>query len=182
MRKTLVPISVAGLAASALAIAGPITAHAAGTTGPCSGAGTGNPVQHTGSGHHSFTDSHNNCVNFVGVSDTAFLNDSNFNLINMAGNSDTVHDFNNSNGNTINFNAGANFDTLSASSANGDTVTFQTGSSGDVIDLLGLTNDTVTFTSGASNDFLIFTAGCGTTARTITGSGIGMAGSPITIC
>lgn len=92
MRKILAPVGVPGLAASALAIAGPITAHAAGSTGPCSGAGTGNPVQHTGSGHHSFTDSHNNCVNFVGVSDTAFLNDSNFNLINMVGNSDTVHD------------------------------------------------------------------------------------------
>ena len=57
MRKILVPVGAASLAAGALAIAGPTTAHAAGTTGPCSGAGTGNPVQHTGTGHHSFTDS-----------------------------------------------------------------------------------------------------------------------------
>ena len=121
-------------------------------------------------------------MNFVGVSDTAFLNDSNFNLVNMFGSFDTVHDFNNSNGNTINFNAGANFDALSAGSASGDTVSFLSGAAGDVVDLLGLTNDTVTLTGTASDDFLIFTAGCGTAPKTITASNLGSAGSPITIC
>jgi hypothetical protein len=179
--KILPPLGIAGLAASALALAGPVTAHAAGTQGPCGGT-PGNPVQHTGNGHHSFTDSHNNCVNFSGANNTAFLDDSDFNLINMAGNNDLVHDFKHSNGNTVTFQAGANSDTLSASSANGNTVTFDSGSVGDVVTLLGLTNDTVTFALGASNDFLNFTAACGTAPQTIVGSNLGTASSPITIC
>ncbi len=101
MLKILAPLGAAGLAASALAVAGPVAVRAAGSQGPCGSAGPGHPIQHTGAGHHSFTDSHNNCVNFVGSGNTAFLDDSNFNLINMAGNNDTVHDFKNSNGNTV---------------------------------------------------------------------------------
>jgi len=182
MRRMLAPLAGAGLAVAALAVAGPVTAHAAGSGGPCSGAGTSNPVQHTGNGHHSFTDSHNNCVNFSGTGDTAFLEDSNFNLINMAGNNDTVHDFKNSNGNTITFQALANSDTLSASNANGNTITFTNGSTNDVVDLIGLTNDSVTFAGDASYDYLNFTSGCGTTPRTITGSHLGSPSNPVTIC
>ena len=72
---------VLGAAAMAMAMAVPVTGHAQVTNGPCSGAGTGNPVQHTGTGHHSFTDSHNNCVAFNNPGNTAFLNDSNNNSI-----------------------------------------------------------------------------------------------------
>ncbi len=175
-----VSFAAAALAASALAIAVPVTAQAAGTTGPCGGAGTGNPVQHTGNGHHSFTGSHSNCVNFVGVGNTAELTDSDFNLLNFGGVNDTVHDFSHSSGNTITFQAGTAFDTLTASNAANDTFTFLTGSQGDSIELVGLTNDSINISG--SNDFLVFTAGCGSITRTVIGDSIGSALGPITIC
>lgn len=183
MLKTLAPLGIAGLTASAaLAVAAPLPAQAAGTTGPCSGAGTGNPVQHTGNGHHSFTDSHNNCVNFVGSNDTAYLTDSDFNLINMNGNNDLVHNFKNSNGNTITFQAGANSDTLSATNADGNNVTFSAGAVGDVITLMGTQNDTGIIIDG-SNDFITFGSGpCTAGQQHVTGSNQGTASAPIVIC
>lgn len=180
MLRTLAPFATAGLAVAALTVAVPTTAHAAGTAGPCGAAGTGNPVQHTGNGHHSFTDSHNNCVNFVGTNGTAFLQDSDFNLINLAGDHDTVRDFRNSDSNTITFQAGTSFDTLTAASAVNDVVTFLTGSTGDLIALSGLANGSVAV--DGSNDFLVFTAGCGTTAWMVIGNNVGSASAPVTIC
>src|SRR5258708_39817778 len=144
MLKTMAPFATAGLAVAALAVAVPTTAHAAGTTGPCGFAGPGQPIQHTGNGHHSFTDSHNNCVNFAGTGNTAFLDDSDFNLVNMLGHNHTVRDFKNSESNTITFQAGTSFDTLTATNAANDVVTFLTGSTGDLVALSGLTNDSVT--------------------------------------
>lgn len=181
MIKTLAPV---GVAAALLAACVPLTAQAdaPGTSGPCSGAGTGNPVQHTGNGHHSFTDAHNNCVNFVGTNNTAFLDDSNFNLVNMNGNNDVVHQFTNSSHNTISFAAGANFDTLSASNATGDIVNFDPGAVNDVVTLVGMTNDLVEMTQFAVNDYLIFTAGCGNIGRVIALSNLGTPTSPIMIC
>jgi hypothetical protein len=180
MLKILAPLGSAGLAAAAFAIAGPVTAHAAGTTGPCGFDSSNRPVQHTGTGHHSFTDSHNNCVNFVGTGNTAFLDDSDFNLINMNGNNDTVHDFQNSNHNSIHFLVGANNDTLRASNASGDRVFFEPFAQFDVVDLVGLTNDTV-FIVG-SHDFLIFTSACGTSGSVVFGSNLGTADSPYKFC
>jgi len=180
MRKILAPVAVAGLTASALAIAGPITAHAAGTSGgPCSGAGTGSPVQHTGPGHHSFTDSDNNCVNFVGTGNTAFLNDSDNKLINMFGNNDIVRDFNNSDNNSIAFAAGANFDELNASNATFNTLTFTTGAVGDVVDLQGITNDSILISgTGVFADVVGSNASCTITSST---AGNGTAGHPGTV-
>lgn len=180
MLRTMASFATASLAVAALAVATPTLAHAAGTTGPCSGAAMGNPVQHTGNGHHSFTDSHNNCVNFVGTGGTAFLEDSDFNLINLGGNNDTVRDFRNSNSNTITFQAGANFDTVTATNAVNDAITLLAGSSNDVISLVGLTNATVSITG--SNDFLVFTAGCGSVSVAVLATDAGTSSAPITLC
>ncbi len=243
MLRMVLPIGAAGLAAAALAVGGPITVHAAGSGGPCGGAGTGNPVQHTGNGHHSFTGSHNNCVNFAGPGDTAYLTDSDLNLINMNGsndvvrnfinssrntvsfaaganfdtlsassasgntvnfagsgdtayltdsdlnlinmngNNDLIHNFTNSSGNTISFAAGANSDTLNASNARGNTVTFDAGAVNDVVTLIGATGVSVTLSGGASNDVLIFTAGCAPGSDIlIFGNNAGSAAAPMTIC
>jgi hypothetical protein len=146
------------------------------------------PVQHTGPGHHSFTDSHNNCVNFANSSGTAFLNDSNFNLINEFGTNDTVHDFNNSNHNTILFDApgsnthpGANNDTLTASNANGNTFEFFNTATNDFPSLLGTSDTTGLLGVSGSNDFLVFDSSC--TGRHIyTASNTGTSATPIVVC
>ena len=180
MLRTLAPFATAGLAVAALVVAAPTTAHAAGTQGPCGFAGPGQPIQHTGNGHHSFTDSHNNCVNFSGTNGTAFLEDSDLNLINLAGDHNAVRDFTNSDFNTITFQAGTSFDTVTASNAVNDDVTLLSGSTNDVITLIGLTN--VTLSVSGSNDFLIFTAGCGSSTLMVFGNNVGTRSAPITIC
>ena len=79
MLRLVLPFAATGLAAAALAVGGPVVAHASGPTG-CQLFGGPTPEQHFASGHHSFTDSHNNCAAFFGTNGTAFLNDSNYNL------------------------------------------------------------------------------------------------------
>jgi hypothetical protein len=141
MLKLLAPFAIGGLAAAAMAIGSPVTAHANGTNGPC----PSNGLQHTGPGHHSFTDSHNNCVNFAYSDQIAYLTDSNFNLINIGGHFDSVRNFQSSNGNTINFDPMSSYDTLTATvSSNGNLVTFDKTAVGDFVNLLGTTNDNIT--------------------------------------
>jgi hypothetical protein len=177
MHKSLVLAAGASMAATAAAMAGPVTAHAQqtgpGSDGPCPSTGK----QHTGPGHHSFTHSDNNCVNFANSSGTAYLTDSDFNLINMNGLKDTVRNFEDSNHNTINFFSGSNYDTVSADDANSNTLAFDKGASGDFVTLLG-SNDNITIIG--SQDFIII-GDSGKSSCLIFGNNIGLNGSPVTV-
>jgi hypothetical protein len=185
MSRRLTLLAVAGAAAPALALAVPVTTHAQqegppGTTGPCGFSSPKHAVQHTGVGHHAFSgDSDNNCVNFTGAFGTAFLDDSDFNLMNIGGFGNTVNDFKNSDHNTINFDNGTAFDTLSARNANGNFVEFTGNASNDVVTLLGLTDSSVDITG--SSDFLLFDASCsGNQSYTLSGQGTRK--NPILVC
>jgi hypothetical protein len=155
-------LGVAGLAAPALALAVPVTAHANGTPGgTCPGG-----QQHTGPGHHSFTHSDGNCVTFSDPSQTAFLNTSDFNSIVFETNTpnNTVRDFSNSNNNAIDFMSGASGNTLSSSGSNGNSLFFCGSSRGpfgcpgpalnDVVLLDHVTNEFIGIT-GSGGDIRI---------------------------
>jgi hypothetical protein len=184
MQRILAAAGATALAATALAMSGPVTAHAQGTTGPCA-----NGTQHQGafSGHHSFTDSHNNCVQFNAPNDTAFLTDSNFNSIIFNGANNIVEDFKNSNSNTITFDANSTGNELNASNANNWTANF-VGASNDFVDLLGTTATPLTMTIEASDVAIAFDSSC-TMNMTVTnasiaqlGMGTGTESNPIVIC
>jgi hypothetical protein len=180
MLRPLTLAVAAGTALSALAVVVPVTTHAAGTTGPCSFTSPNHPLQHTGNGHHSFTDSHDNCVQFgTTTGNTAFLDDSNFNSVIFTGNNNTLHDFENSSFNSISF--GGSFDTLRGENANGNTFTYSSTAVNDVATLLGTHDTSGTITVSGSNDFLVFDASC-TGNVSVSSSGLGTSNAPITIC
>ncbi len=141
--KLVLSTAAAGLAASALAMCGSVTAHASSGPTGCELFGGPTPEQHFGVGHHSFTNSNDNCVVFEDPSNTAFLQNSNFNFMVMGGYNNTVNDFNHSNGNGIFFDNGTSGDTLSASHANFNYVEFDSYSVNDTITLLGTTGDSI---------------------------------------
>jgi hypothetical protein len=149
MPKLVLSTAVAGLSAAALAVCGPVTAHASSGPTGCQNFGFSTPEQHVfAPGHHSFTNSNENCVLFGDSSDTAFLNNSNFNFIGLGGLNNTVHDFNNSNFNSVYFGSGlidptTHGNTLSAAGANDNLVGFLPGDVNDTIALLGTTNDEI---------------------------------------
>lgn len=155
MVKLLTTLAAAGLAAAGLAMAGPVTAHAQipytgcgpGGCGPCFTPSPGHPVQSEDFGFgnkHSFTNSHNNCVEFDGNNNTAFLNDSDGNAVIMLGNNNKVDDFNHSNTNFVFFDVGSSGNELQGSHANNNTVDFTPTAVGDFVNLLGTTNDNIT--------------------------------------
>lgn len=180
MLQRLILLAAPCLAASALVVSGPITAHAVtGTTGACA-----NGDQHTGNVHHSFTDSHRNCVTATGSGETAYLTDSNFNLINMFGSNDTVRDFSNNNSNTIQFDLGANGDTVTGFNSHGNNLEIQAGALNDYIILAGVADPgNLVVPAGVSNAVLEFTSTC-TAAKTVptADNGLGTRSAPIIVC
>ena len=174
----------AALGAAALAVAVPVTGHAVVVNGPCSGAGTGHPVQHTGTGHTSFSDSHNNCVQFNNPGNTAFLDESNNNSIVFYGTNNTVEDFRNSNNNFIIFDTGSSGNELNADHANNwGTVEVTAQAVNDFIDLVGTPSSAVDIVIQASNAALEFTSGCVGFHQVGTAfNGMGTEKNPIIIC
>ncbi len=163
MLKKLTLVAAAGVAAATLAMGGALTAHAQpppppppppggpGTSGPCFTPTKNHPVQTEGSGanqSHAFNDSHNNCVDFEGNNDSAYLENSNFNFIFFApgANHNSVDELKNSNQNSVNFLCFitcSTGDTLSANGANGNTVDFSpfANSTNEFVSLIGTQND-----------------------------------------
>lgn len=82
---------------------------------------------------------------------TAFLTNSNNNLIVMGGFDNTVQDFKNSNFNTITFRSSSAFDNVQANYAFNDSLTVN--GVADAIDLLG-SNDNVTLNASDVNCFI----------------------------
>lgn len=146
MLKLVLATAATGLVAAALAVSGPLTARAASGPTGCELFGGPTPEQHFGDGHHSFTNSNDNCVVFEDPSNTAFLNDSNYNFILMGGVHNTVNDFNHSNVNSVYFDYGTSGNTLSASKANFNEVVFDPYDVADAVSLLGTTGDYVEIT------------------------------------
>lgn len=183
MLKVVLSVAATGLAAAALAVGGPVVAHASGPTG-CQLFGGPTPDQHFGLGHHSFTDSNNNCVVFEGTNGTAFLNDSNFNLILIAGTNNTVNDFNHSNSNLVEFASGSSDNTLSANRANGNELVFVPGDVADAITLLGTTNDAILISgSGLFADVVDPNSGGNSCTVNAANAGTGTRNNPaIVIC
>jgi hypothetical protein len=151
MVKLLNSLAAAGLATAALAVAGPVTAHAQANCspngcGPCFFSSPGHPVQHVdyGTGNkHGFTDSHDNCVIYYGNNNTTLLNGSDGNLFLMFGNNNKVDDFRHSDNNFVVFENGASGNNLQASNADGNFVLFTNSATNDFVDLLGATNDDI---------------------------------------
>ena len=183
MLKLVLPFAATGLAAAALAVGAPVVAHASGPTG-CQVFGGPTPDQHLGPGHHSFTDSSNNCVVFDNANDTAFLNDSNLNLMFIGGTNNTVNDFNHSNSNLVEFDPSSSGNTLSANRANDNGVFFSAGDVADTITLLGTTNDAIIITgSGLFADVVDPNAGGNTCTVNAADAGTGTRNNPaIVIC
>jgi hypothetical protein len=186
MRKVLSLLAAPCLATTVLAVSGQIAAHAAfpnGTTGPCP-SGEQHILLSTSTLHHSFTGSHDNCVESGGTGNTAFLTDSDFNLVNMFGSNDTIRGFANSSHNSIVFEAGTTGDTITGSNANGNLLEIQGGAVNDVVILLA--NDTTGFLvvpGSVSDAVLEFSSACTGSHTTPSGdNGLGTLASPIIVC
>jgi hypothetical protein len=207
MSRALTVSAALGMAATALAIAGPSTVHASFPS--TSGGVCSNGRQSTGSGtnfKHSFDSSHNNCIDAEGSDDYAGLHNSNFNQALIYGNDNYIDDLVNSTHNAFTFargNGGGNtldtcvpgsndtFTTTTCPGSNYNNVTFSSIATNDYVYLIAVgtsqASPGVTAVIDVSGDFLEFTSGCDgktvdvTSATTFLG-GMNTASSPLVVC
>jgi hypothetical protein len=187
MVKSLTALAAAGLAVAALALAVPLTGHAQGSGGPCFFASKGHPVQHTGTGHTSFSDSHDNCVRFNNTGNTAFLDESDGNSIVFNGTNNIVEDFRHSDNNTIFFDTGSNNNEVNGNHANNWNLDLTYSAVNDFVSLLGNSNASAVLIF--ANDVAVaFDSACTSTVVVTNasvaalGKGSGTESNPILIC
>ena len=182
MRRSHTLATAVALAVGAVAWTAPATVQAQFGTG---GGTCPNSTQTFGSGagaRHAFDQSHNNCVDFVGTDDFAFLHGSDSNLVQIFGVHNGIDDFVKSNNNVVSFDPGnGGGSTLNTSGADFNAVEFFSTSANDILTMVG-TQDVGIGIAG-TNDFLATDSSCAPGTLIIyTQSGQGSASKPIVLC